>query len=149
MSALSELLLQANAEGLSYQRIEDRARERGAQLSHGTAHKYMTGQHPPRAARDVLRAFTVVFPSLTMKALEAAADLPTDLGNYVPPAEANALTRKEREALNVLIRSIAQGRGMSRAALAVVPTFPDANVYDRTAADEQKESGGQDEPESP
>lgn len=108
MSALSELLQQSNPEGLSVAAIAEKARAKGHEIGHDTVWKYMSGRHG-RVADPYLRALSDVLP-VRFEELRRAAKLPANLGDYVPPPEASALDRKERAALDVLIRSIAQGK---------------------------------------
>lgn len=109
MSALSEMLTAANAEGLSYAEIERRAGAAGFKLSHGTAHVYMTGRHG-QVSRQYLEAFVAVFPALRLDDLARAAELPPDLGPYVAPDVASALSGPERDALDTIIKSMAAGK---------------------------------------
>lgn len=111
MSALSEMLTAANRDGLPYTEIERRARDAGFKLSHGTAHVYMTGRHGT-VSRKYLEAFVAVFPSLKLDELVAAAQLPPDLGPYVAPEVAAALSRSERDAIDTIIKSMASGKAV-------------------------------------
>lgn len=139
MSALSELLTQANKERLSTQKITDRMRELGHDIGKDTVWKYMTGRHTT-VTTAYLRAFVDVFPSLRLGQLQRAADLPADLGDWEPPEEAHALTQRERDALEVLIRSIARGK---TAAGAVLPlrSAEDGGHQVREAAMEEPRPG--------
>jgi hypothetical protein len=109
MSELSEMLTAANVDGLSYDQIEARARAAGFDLSHGTAHVYMSGRHR-KVSRKYLEALVAVFPSLKLDELMRAAELPPDYGPYEPPEQASALSPQERDALNTIIKSMAQGK---------------------------------------
>lgn len=149
MSELSELLKQANREGLSVQKITDLIRGAGHEMGHDTVWRYMSGRHGRIVDDRYLQAFADVLP-VRLTALRSAAAVPPDLGPYEPPVEANALDKAERKALDTLIRAIARGRG-----LAQVVEFPhhglDADVddFDVEAASHSPEKAGQPEPEQP
>jgi len=109
MSALSELLTNANTDGWSYELIAEKAQARGHRLSRDTAWRYMTGRQA-KTSPDQLRALADVL-GLRYDKVSRAAGQPADLGPYEPPREANALTQQEREALNLIIRALVRGRG--------------------------------------
>lgn len=161
MSALSELLTRANKEGLSLQKITDQMRERGHDIGKDTVWKYMTGRHST-VTTAYLRAFVDVFPSLDLAALQRAAELPPELGEWQPPAEAAALTQRERDALEVLIRSMARRKAEEASVTQLRPTAagshqgrrpspaaPEHAEYDVEAAHISPEPAGLPEPESP
>lgn len=120
MSALSELLTNANTNGWSYEVIAEKAQERGHRLSRDTAWRYMTGRQR-EVAEQYLRALADVL-GLPWEAARQAAQLPADLGEYRPPAEANALSQPEREAVDLLIKAIARGRGAAGASQSAAGT---------------------------
>lgn len=145
MSALSELLSRANREKWSYQRITDTMRDRGHDVSKDTVWKYMSGRHTV-VRNEVLAAFVDVFPSLRLERLQKAAKVAPELGDWHPPAEARALSSKEREAVEVIIRSMARGHaGEDGQVLA----FPDPEDYDEQAASRSPEPAGHQQPDSP
>lgn len=159
MSALSELLTQANKEGLSLQKITDRMRERGHDIGKDTVWKYMTGRHST-VTTAYLRAFVDVFPSLNLAQLQRAAEVPRDLGEWEPPDEAHALDQREREALEILIKSMARGKAPGvqavptrrerlNAAIEELAGAPHQAEYDVEAAHISPEPAGLPEPESP
>lgn len=108
MSALSELLSRSNPDGWSAQAIAEKARARGHTIGHDTVWKYMSGRHG-QVSEPYLRALADVLP-VRYEALRRAAQIPANLGNYQPPAVADALNKREREALDVLIRAMAKGK---------------------------------------
>lgn len=108
MSALSELLTNANIERWSYEAISEKATERGHRLSRDTAWRYMTGRQAD-TTEPYLRALADVL-GLKYDEVRRAAGVPASLGQWTPPAEANALNQREREALDVLIKSMARGK---------------------------------------
>ena len=109
MSALSDLLSQANSDGLSTQRLTALMRERGHRIGRDTVWRYLTGRHT--TVSDLyLRAFVDVLPRLHLDELRRVSAVPPDLGAWEPPPEAHALSQREREALDVLIKSMAQGK---------------------------------------
>lgn len=109
MSTLSDLLAQANADGLSTQRVTDLMRQRGHRIGRDTVWRYLTGRHTT-VSDSYLRAFIDVFPGLDLNELRRAAEIPPDLGTWEPPAEAHTLNQREREALDVIIKSMARGK---------------------------------------
>lgn len=105
MSGLSELLTKANKSGYSARAVARLARERGHTLNHDTAARYLRGDHgvPDEAT---LIAFADVL-GVSMIRLRTAADLPAELTTpYTPPAEASRLTRRQRRAVDEIIRAM-------------------------------------------
>lgn len=105
MSALSDALGAANKSGLSARAVSRAARERGHSLNHDTAARYLRGDHglPDEATlvafADVLR--------VPLSTLRRAAGLPADeTAPYTPPAEASRLTRRQRRAVDEIIRAM-------------------------------------------
>lgn len=105
MSSLSDLLVSANSAGLSARAIARTARERGHSLNHDTAARYLRGDHgiPDEATlvafADVLR--------VPLRQLRVAADLPAEsTAPYVPPPESSRLTRRQRKAVDEIIRAM-------------------------------------------
>ena len=105
MTRLSEVLREANATGLSARGVARVARERGYSLNHDTAARYLRGDHG-RPDEATLVAFADVL-SVDLAALRLAADLPAELTTpYVPPAEASRLNRRQRLAVDEIIRAM-------------------------------------------
>jgi transcriptional regulator with XRE-family HTH domain len=105
MSGLSEALHAANRHGLSARALARSARERGYTLNHDTAARYLRGDHgtPDEAT---LVAFAEVL-DVPLRKLRAAASLPSETtAPYVPPAEASRLTRRQRRAVDEIIRAM-------------------------------------------
>ena len=94
-------------EKMSAREVARRARERGHTLNHDTVARYVRGDHgipdeaTLRALSDVLR--------IPMSQLRAAANLPSESTElYVPPPEASRLSRRQRRAVDELIRSMVE-----------------------------------------
>lgn len=105
MSALSELLVQANAAGLSARAISRQAQEAGFSINHDTAARYLRGDHG-RPDEETLRAFASVLP-VRLSELRAAAQLPAEETEpYRPPTEASRLSRRQRRAVDEIIRAM-------------------------------------------
>lgn len=105
MSSLSELLTRGNKEQLSARAIARAAKERGYSLNHDTAARYLRGTHgvPDEAT---LIAFHEVL-DIPLRDLRAAAALPSESTEpYVPPAEASRLSRRQRRAVDEIIRAM-------------------------------------------
>jgi hypothetical protein len=108
MSRLSEVLREANTGGLSARAVARIARERGYSLNHDTAARYLRGDHG-RPDEATLVAFADVL-SVDLAALRIAADLPAELTTpYTPPAEASRLNRRQRLAVDEIIRAMLDG----------------------------------------
>jgi transcriptional regulator with XRE-family HTH domain len=107
MTALSELLRQANAERekLSARQIALAAQERGFSLNHDTAARYLRGDHGrPKEATLVALSEVLHVP---LGKLRTAATLPADVTEpYRPPAEASRLNRRQRRAVDEIIRAM-------------------------------------------
>lgn len=113
MSGISDLLVAANRGRRSARAIARAAQERGYSLNHDTAARYMRGDHgvPDEAT---LVAFADVL-GVPMTKLRAAAGLPSEIATpYEPPAEASRMNRRQRRAVDEIIRAMVdtgQGRG--------------------------------------
>ena len=105
MSALSELLVRANADGLSARSIARQAQEAGFKINHDTAARYLRGDHG-RPDEETLQAFANVLP-VRLSELRAAARLPAEETEpYRPPAESSRLSRRQRRAVDEIIRAM-------------------------------------------
>ncbi len=105
MSRLSDVLRAGNSAGLSARGVARVARERGYSLNHDTAARYLRGDHG-RPDEATLVAFADVL-NVDMAQLRAAADLPTELTTpYVPPPESSRLNRRQRQAVDEVIRAM-------------------------------------------
>jgi transcriptional regulator with XRE-family HTH domain len=105
VSALSEALSAANKSGLSARAVSRIARERGHSLNHDTAARYLRGDHgqPDEAT---LVAFADVL-HMSLSTLRRAAGLPADeTAPYTPPPESSRLTRRQRRAVDEIIRAM-------------------------------------------
>ncbi|HEX2904712.1 MAG TPA: hypothetical protein VHO01_14770 [Jatrophihabitans sp.] len=112
MSALSELLRSANTQGLSARAIAKLAREAGFTLNHDTAARYLRGDHG-RPDEDTLIAFATVLP-VKLAELRRAAELPAeDTSEYRPPPESARLSRRQRRAVDEIIRAMLESRSGS------------------------------------
>ncbi len=107
MSTLSELLQAENSKGLSARAISQAARELGYTLNHDTAARYLRGEHG-KPDESTLRAFSTVL-GISLGKLRRAASLPADVTEpYQPPAEADRLNRRQRRAVDEVIRAMLQ-----------------------------------------
>jgi hypothetical protein len=110
MSGLSKLLNEANKGRLSGRAIARLARDRDHTLNHDTAARYLRGDHgtPDEAT---LVAFADVL-GISMTRLRAAAGLPSEAtAPYTPPPEASRLTRRQRRAVDEIIRAMLESPG--------------------------------------
>lgn len=105
MTALSDLLTQSNANGWSTREIARQAEKKKHQLAQPTVSKYMSGRHGI-PTEPVLEAFSDVL-NIPIDKLREAAGVPKGAdAPWSPPAEANRLDRRQRRALDELIRSM-------------------------------------------
>jgi hypothetical protein len=107
VTRLSELIRGAMDGTMSARAVARTARERGHTLNHDTVARYVRGDHgvPDEAT---LRALSDVL-DLPMARLRAAADLPSEsTDEYVPPPEASRMSRRQRRAVDELIRSMVE-----------------------------------------
>lgn len=105
MTALSELLQASNSAGLSARTIARNARELGFSLNHDTAARYLRGNHG-KPDEATLQALSKVL-KVPMTKLRAAAALPTEVTEpYQPPAESSRLSRRQRRAVDEVIRAM-------------------------------------------
>lgn len=107
VTALSDLLVAANKARLSARAVARTAQERGHSLNHDTAARYLRGDHGvPDEATLVALSDVLGVP---MRDLRAAADLPSETTSpYVPPSEASRLTRRQRRAVDEIIRAMVE-----------------------------------------
>jgi transcriptional regulator with XRE-family HTH domain len=112
VTALSEALAAANTAGLTGRQLSRSARERGFTLNHDTVARYLRGDHG-RPDELTLRAFASVL-DVDLTTLRRAADLPADqVEPYVPPLEASRLSRRQRRAVDEIIRAMLEPSGGS------------------------------------
>jgi transcriptional regulator with XRE-family HTH domain len=107
MTALSELLQASNTTGLSARTIARTARELGFSLNHDTAARYLRGNHGT-PDESTLQALSKVL-KVPMTKLRTAAALPNEVTEpYRPPAESSRLNRRQRRAVDEVIRAMLQ-----------------------------------------
>jgi transcriptional regulator with XRE-family HTH domain len=109
MTALSDLLSAHNDGARSARSIAREARERGHTLNHDTAARYLRGDHgKPDEATLIALADVLDIP---LARLRDAAGLPSESTEpYLPPAEASRLTRRQRLAVDEIIRAMLDPR---------------------------------------
>jgi hypothetical protein len=105
VSGISDLIARSNTAGLSARALSRAARERGYTLNHDTAARYLRGDHGLPDEVTLMALSDVL--NIPLRKLRAAAGLPTDsIEPYVPPAEASRLTRRQRRAVDEIIRAM-------------------------------------------
>jgi transcriptional regulator with XRE-family HTH domain len=105
MSALSDLLNKANTAGLSARSLARTAQAAGFTLNHDTAARYLRGDHG-RPDEATLLALSKVL-RVPLSRLRAAASLPAEETEpYRPPAESSRLNRRQRRAVDEVIRAM-------------------------------------------
>jgi len=114
VTALSDLLTSANTAGLGARAISRAARGHGFTLNPDTAARYLRGDHG-RPDERTLEALAVVL-ELPLAELRRAADVPEgDEEPYTPPKEASRLNRRQRRAVDEVIRAMLVPRAASTA----------------------------------
>lgn len=105
MSALSDLLAEANDGRMSARSLARTAQAAGYSLNHDTAARYLRGDHG-RPDEATLIALSKVL-RIPLARLRAAAALPAETTEpYRPPAEASRLSRRQRRAVDEVIRAM-------------------------------------------
>jgi transcriptional regulator with XRE-family HTH domain len=105
VSALSELLNEANSGKLSARSLARAAQAAGFTLNHDTAARYLRGDHG-RPDEVTLLALSKVL-RIPLARLRAAAALPAgETEPYRPPAESSRLSRRQRRAIDEIIRAM-------------------------------------------
>lgn len=109
MSALSELLAEANASRMSARSLARAAQSAGYSLNHDTAARYLRGDHgKPDEATLVALSKVLRVP---LGRLRTAAALPSEETEpYRPPAESSRLNRRQRRAIDEIIRAMLEAR---------------------------------------
>jgi hypothetical protein len=109
MSGLSKLLTEENKGRLSGRAIARLARDNGHTLNHDTAARYLRGDHGTPDEATLIALSDVL--GISMARLRAAAGLPSDAtAPYTPPPEASRLNRRQRRAVDEIIRAMLDSR---------------------------------------
>jgi transcriptional regulator with XRE-family HTH domain len=107
VTALSDLLVASNRAGLSARALARTAQQRGYSLNHDTAARYLRGDHGVPDEATLIALSDVL--GVPLRELRAAADLPSETTTpYVPPAEASRMTRRQRRAVDEIIRAMVE-----------------------------------------
>lgn len=144
MSALSNLLVEANREHLSARALAREARERGYSLNHDTAARYLRGDHGTPDEATLLALSEIL--QIPLRQLRLAAELPHELTDpYTPPAESSRLSRRQRKAVDEIIRAM-----LDTSAPRTSPAKPGAKLTGLPAAnDAARRAARHGEPEPP
>jgi hypothetical protein len=79
-------------------------------VDRGTVYKYLAGSHAANPPEAVLQAFADVLPDANIVELRAAVRVPLGIDTaWQPPAEANRLNAKQRQALDLFIKASVGG----------------------------------------
>jgi len=114
MSALSDLLTKANTAGLSARSLARNAQAAGFTLNHDTAARYLRGDHG-RPDETTLLALSKVL-RVPLSRLRTAASLPAEETEpYRPPAESSRLNRRQRRAVDEIIRAMLEATPAAKA----------------------------------
>lgn len=114
MSALSDLLNKANTAGLSARSLARNAQAAGFTLNHDTAARYLRGDHG-RPDEATLLALSKVL-RVPLSRLRTAASLPAEETEpYRPPAESSRLNRRQRRAVDEVIRAMLESTAATKA----------------------------------
>ena len=132
MTKLSDLVSAAADErGISARAIARLARENGHSLNHDTAARYVRGDHGTPDEATLIALSQVL--SIPLARLRAAADLPSEsTAPYTPPPEASRLSRRQRRAVDEIIRAMLEPSGRTRAKTDAPANELDARRSQRT-----------------
>lgn len=112
MTALSELLNEAKADRSVDDLILSAEKRLGREINptfRSTIYRALDGSHAKRPREETLQLFADVF-ELDVREVRTAASRPAgELGPWVPVAEAAQLSQPVRNALDQLIKAIAEG----------------------------------------
>ena len=109
MTALSELIEQSNTRRLSARAISRSAQAAGFSLNHDTAARYLRGDHGRPDEQTLLALHKVL--RIPLGQLRAAASLPAEETEpYRPPTESSRLNRRQRRAIDEIIRAMLEPR---------------------------------------
>lgn len=103
VSELSDLL---NGTGISARQAAEKADELGVELPYGTIAGYWAGNHPQNPSEKTLEGLAEVTSLSVRRLRRAAGKAEGELAPWRPPQEANRLTRRQRQALEQLIKAI-------------------------------------------
>lgn len=108
MSALSDLLNDHLRDGLTINQVAVRiAKDPGHDVSRATVYACFKGEQE-RPKLSTLLALADAVPGVTLDDLLHAVGLPPSPGPYVPPREAALLSKRQRVALDELVRSMVE-----------------------------------------
>jgi transcriptional regulator with XRE-family HTH domain len=136
VKSLSELLQAANTDRLSARSIARQAQALGFSLNHDTAARYLRGDHG-RPDEDTLLALASVL-KLPLAPLRKAAQLPSEVTEpYRPPPEASRLSRRQRRAVDEIIRAMLEPNPTARSVTSLTPrsSAPGAKAARRGGAE--------------
>jgi transcriptional regulator with XRE-family HTH domain len=133
MTALSDLLsAAAKARGLTGRKIAQQAARLGHTLNHDTAARYLRGADG-RPSEATLQAFAQVL-DLDVSDLRRAADVPAGVAEpYQPPQESSRLSRRQRRAVDEIIRAMVDVPGSGVDAAAEPADYPTAAADERSS----------------
>lgn len=108
LTPLSKLIrTRLERKGWSDMSLRELSAATDGRLSKDIIRLYKNGEHPRNPSESTLAQFAELLDASTRELREAAALSPGEdnMGQYVPPAESARLTRRQRLALDELIRS--------------------------------------------
>lgn len=103
VTELSDLLKRS---GITARQAAEKATELGVDLPYGTIAAYWTGRHPRHPSEKTLEGLAEVTPVSLRRLRRAVGAAEGEATPWSPPAEANRLTIRQREALEQLIKAI-------------------------------------------
>lgn len=103
VSELSDLL---KSTGITARQAAEKADAEGIDLPYGTIAAYWAGKHPRNPSEKTLEGLAEVTRVSVRRLRRAAGAAVGEAKPYQPPAEANRLTQRQREALDHLIKAI-------------------------------------------
>lgn len=92
---------------MTQSQLLERAEALGQPMSKGNLSKYLNGAHPEKPHETTVKALAAVF-NLKVSEIEEVIT-PVDGYPYTPPSDARLLTATQRDAVNQIIRLLAEG----------------------------------------
>lgn len=105
VSELSDLL---NATGISARQAAEKADDLGVDLPYGTIAAYWAGKHPRKPSEKTLQGLSEVTSIPLRRLRRSAGAAGGEAQPWTPPAEANRLTQRQRQAIEQLIKTIVE-----------------------------------------
>lgn len=133
VSRLSDLLNELNDPEKTLRELSATAERAGESISYSVIGNYLKGKHPEYPSSKTLKGLSAAF-GVSFEVLENAV---TFTGNdpYVPPKTADLLTATQRDAVNQIIRLLAEGNKNASPSTTQEPGTPGEADQDQKTPD--------------